>query len=528
MGQSEEGKVREAATSLEQEGTGPAGEDARQGGSEEAVSTESAPESLTLAQQESELQFPPPQKGEVEVTITADNLQAFLTVTPPQPGGAPADRADVQLALDKAGVLFGIDEGAITKALETGARPIRLKPRPVLIATGEPPVRGQDAVITYADPLSAVGGVPVELADGSVDFFNLNVVRNVIPETVLATKTPPSPGTPGTGVTGEPLRAEDGLDMPWKAGDGARLSDDGMQILAAIDGHAWVNEREMVFAVSPVFEVRADVGPETGSIDFNGTVIVRGSILGGYYVKATQDLEVQGGIDGGSAEIGGNITVRYGIQGAGRGKIVSAGNVTCRFMENAHVQAKGDITVTDGILHSIISAGGKITAPGRKGLIVGGQVRAKEQIVARVVGSSLATPTEVEVGTDPAFKDKVQKVTKALQETEESIKKTYQVINLLKDMETNRPAEFSPTRRDTLVKAAHSLRRLVEQQEALKAEKAGLEADAQLAINGTIKVSDVVFPGVRVTIWNSTFLVADTLRGGNFYFSTEEGHVKVG
>ncbi|HYG58267.1 MAG TPA: FapA family protein, partial [Symbiobacteriaceae bacterium] len=297
----------------------------------------------------------PPQAldGRVTARISPDGMEASLTVVPPRSGGQAATVSQAMTALARAGVSAGIDSQAVEELIRAAstATPYEGSARSAVVARGTPATRGQDAVISYHDLLQMPSGYPQQKADGSVDHFQLNLVRNVSQGTVLATRKPATKGVPGTNVMGAQVPCQDGREQPLRVGKGCRVSDDGLSVVAETEGHAVLGYDGRI-NVSPIFEIRGDVDTSTGNIDFVGTVVILGSVHQGFVVRAGQNVEVHGGIDGGTVEAGGDITARYGIQGGSRGRVVAGGRIQCRFVENADVRCHRDLLVSDGILHS--------------------------------------------------------------------------------------------------------------------------------------------------------------------------------
>ena len=129
-----------------------------------------------------------------------------------------------------------------------------------------------------------------------------------------------------------------------------------------------INGKINVYAI---YEVLGDVDNSTVNIDFIGNVIIKGNVLTGFKVKAGGYIEVRGVVEGAKLVAQGDVVLKKGIQGMGKGIIETQGNVIARFIENSTVTAKGNIT-TETILHSAINCGGKVEVGGRKGLIAGG------------------------------------------------------------------------------------------------------------------------------------------------------------
>lgn len=469
-----------------------------------------------------------PVPGKVAVRITADGMEATLTVAPPRNGGPAVTLAQALQELAKAGISYGIETNAVEGAVKESERFLPHEPgkRPVSVARGKAPERGRDAVVTYDELLQTPSGYPLLKADGKVDYFQLHLVRNVAPGHLLATRQPATKGIAGTNVYGVTVPALDGKEIPLKAGKGCRLSEDGLSVVADIAGHAVLSPDGKI-TVSPIFEVRGDVDTSTGNIDFVGTVVVRGNVNHGFTVRAEQGVEIHGGVDGGTVECGGDVTIAYGVQGAGRGRVVCGGQVKCRFMENADVRAYRDVIVSDGILHSRVRSGGKVMVTGRRGSIIGGQVKAKEEVSARILGSNLATATEVEVGIAPETRDELETVRRSLVEAEDGLRKSLQAVQLLRDLEAKHPAEFSAQKREMLMRSVRSQYHFQAQRDQLSARKAQLEDELQISFQGRVRAFDMAYPGVKVMIGNESYVVIDVLQHVCFYLS-EQHEVMIG
>jgi uncharacterized protein len=458
-----------------------------------------------------------PPDGKVVVRISADGMEAHMSVTPPRYGGQPVNLPQALAALSKAGVSYGIDSEAVDELLRSDASVVEGAPA-ALVARGKPPVRGQDAVLTYHELLQTPSGYPLLKADGTVDHFQLNLVRNVAQGTVLVTRTPATKGIPGVNVLGAPVPCPDGKEAPLRPGKGARLSEDGLTVSAETEGHAVLSPDGRV-TVSPIFEIRGDVDTSTGNIDFVGTVVVMGSVSHGFVVRAGQNVEIHGGIDGGTVEAGGDVIVRYGIQGGSKGRVVAGGKIQCRFIENGDIRCHRDLSVSDGILHSRVRCGGKVSLLGRRGSIIGGQIKAKDEVSTRVLGSSLLTTTDVEVGISPETRDELEVVRRSLKEAEEGLRKAQQAVQLLREMEARNPLEFDAARRSMLMKALRSQYHFQGQRDQLTIRKATLEEEVQMTHFGRVRAYDTAYPGVRITIGTETYVVIDSLQHVSFYLS---------
>ena len=146
-----------------------------------------------------------------------------------------------------------------------------------------------------------------------------------------------------------------------------------------------------------------NVGPATGNITSEGSVVVNGNVQAGFSVTAQENVQVKGVVEGAVIQAGGDIVIERGMNGMGRGKLLAGGRVIAKFVENAVIEA-GSYVEADSLMHSKVSAKTEVTVDGRKGFIAGGIVRATVKVSCKTLGSELGADTVVEVGVNPEQK----------------------------------------------------------------------------------------------------------------------------
>jgi len=436
------------------------------------------------------------------VSIAPGAMEATLLVTQPE-GGLPFSPELLEqalAALQRSGVTQGLDQAAVEEA-------VRFPGTPVVVAQGQAPEKGDDSRLEWhVDPRPT--GLPLIMENERVDFHSLNLVQNVAKDQILVTKIPATRGTPGVNVEGRALEPTAGRDMPLPGGQNVYADPEGMRLFASVAGHVVIHGNRV--SVLPVFEIKGNVDYSTGDVHFVGTVVVRGNVTSGFTVEAEEDIEVHGYVDAGFLQAGGNIHVRSGIQGAGRGSVKAAGNISARYVENAVVEAGGDVLVSDAIMHSRVSAGGKVAVTGNRGLIVGGTVRADQEVSAAVIGANLATATEVEVGANPALRDELRSTQAALVQTEQSLERATSATRMLKELE-QRGEPLPVEKKEALLKLVRSTYHLMGERETLTQRLLKLEEELEARKNGRVRVTDTIHPGVKVTIGRSSYFVYDPL-----------------
>jgi uncharacterized protein (DUF342 family) len=441
------------------------------------------------------------------VDVSSDQLSAYLELTTsPEPDPTPPTIEDALASLADASVTFGIDRAHVASALATPGRP-------VLVALGRLAHNGKDGSVEYAPNLLAVGGRPIVADDGKVNLFALNLVHNVESGALLATCTLPTAGEPGVTVLGNLVPARPGRAAAVQAGPGTRLEDDGQHVVAATAGHAAL-VGDLV-TVAPIFHIRGDVGPATGNIDFVGSVSVAGTVNAGYHLRAAGDVEIQGGVSAAVVEAGGNVSIRYGIQGHnGHGRVVAAGVVRAKFIEFADVRAGGSVYASDGIMRSTVESGGKVEVLGHHGSIVGGRILAREGVTARDLGSPHAVLTEIVVGNDPTLVAEAQQARVQASSIVHKLEEIQHRVMLLQHQDRQRPP--SPLVRQELDQCHLVFRSLLDQRARLALRQQELTTLLQSLGNAWVVAQGTCHPDVRITICTSTHLVRTAWTGVRF------------
>lgn len=440
------------------------------------------------------------------VQVSQGNLEASLRI-PPQPDGAtPLTLADAYALLAAAGVCHGIDPVCVERALRNPGLTFD-------VARASPPIHGANGRLECTASLLATSGRPHLDEFGQVQLFDLDLVRNVEADAVLATLVAATPGVPGINVRGQAIPSVAGRPARLRAGAGALLTEDGASVVARVAGHATLTGDTV--SVSPVFTVRGDVGPATGHIDFIGSVTVYGSVRSGFRVRAGSDVEVQGSIEGGDVQAGGNVSVRYGIQGHGtHGRVTAGGSVRAKFVEYAEVHAEHAVFASDGIVQSTVEAGTTVEVIGRHGAILGGRVLARESIVVRDLGSAHGVRTEVIAGVAPDLLVDAR----AIRARQTEIARTAAGVQerLAFFQEKQRFSVLSPVARDALVQLHEAYRALLDERTSNQARLTEIVETLHALHGATIDVSGTCHPEVVITIGTSSHTAAEPARSVRF------------
>lgn len=446
----------------------------------------------------------------ITITVSKDKMTAALRIEMQ----ADSKKPTINMIMDKIneiGIVFGIQEQAIKQAIQYGANDI-------VIAKGKAPVNGENAsIIKKID--AAKQGQPENLENGKVDFKNLNLFIVVKEGELLAERIPPTPGIPGMDILGGVVAAKPGKTMMLPAGKNTKIVDEH-KVVATTDGQVLVTGNKM--SVTPTIEIKNDVDLSTGNIEFNGSVIVRGSVQAGFMIKAEGDVDVFGSISGGTVEAR-NITVKAGIQGMQRGYIKAREDIRSSFAENARIIAGHDIFISEAVLHSNLSAGKRIIVQGRRGVIAGGSAVAGEEILTKFAGTQMDTSTKLEVGINPMLRDEYQEARKALTKAQVTLDQAQKALNVLK---ATNPEQLSPTKKELLLRLTKSQFPLAGDVKKYKDRVLEIEAAFEELKAGKIKISDTAYPGVKIVVGSVIKHIRSTVQHSTFY--EEDGEIKTG
>ena len=108
--------------------------------------------------------------------------------------------------------------------------------------------------------------------------------------------------------------------------------------------------------------------------------------------------------------------------------------MVAKFIENARIEVEENVLVSDGIIHSFVDANKRILCQGKRASIVGGRLRAANEIHGKTLGSVAGTETILEVGIDPKRKEKLSQALGRKDELEKSLEELVRNISTLENL----------------------------------------------------------------------------------------------
>ncbi len=453
--------------------------------------------------------------GKFEIRVDHESVTALLTLSLPQ-GGQPVQLDDIYKEAAHKGVGLQLNLDAIHHALQNGAAD-------VVIAQGKPPEHGINGKIQNLIPTSGNRSPKLD-ASGLADFRDFGEIIVVREGDVLMRRSPPTQGEPGIALSGKPIAARPGKEVPFaKKIKGAAIDPaDSNQLIATLSGFPVFFQGDL--AVEPVYKVK-NVDLHSGNINFDGTVVVSNDVHAGMTIKASGDIHVGGTIEGALLEAGGNIVVKGGIiavqeQGNDFTPLVkSSGSCTARFIQNARVVAGQGIFVNEFTMQSDLTAGHQVIVGkkgGNKGYIIGGTTRATMLIMAQYLGAETGVKTCLATGPEPQLYDQLKGVTREREEAEHKLADIQRLLTLASE----HPERLPP---DALNAAEATQVALTETLLSLKENEQDLQTRLDLMNTSRIVAEKNVYAGVEIQIGSKLMkMTADHTSG---YFHLKEGEL---
>ena len=396
---------------------------------------------------------------------------------------------ELRAVLKENGIVSGIREKTL-EMLVQGKRNYE----ETLIAAGTAAKDGRDGYFEYHfNPHPPTK--PIILPDGSVDYNVLGKIELVTEGQLLATYHSALPAVTGVDVLGNTIEAYEGKELPPLQCKRCSPDETGSQYYADSEGNVTVQERRLT--VTPVYVIKDNLDANTGDVDYHGDVLVQGNVYAGVTVKTTGNITINGHVETASLFAGKDVILKNGMQGSGNGVIHAGGNVMARFLEQTQVFAGNEINV-GALLNCEVEAGRDVIISGNRGTIIGGTVKAVEQIISASIGNRAAVTTQLIIGLEREFKH----------EMEEIDRKTEKYQNIIADAARDEERitdqlKTQPSAPELIQQKAEQTRKKINYQLKLKEtvmERERLIDITQRSAEGKIAVSGIANVGCAIVI----------------------------
>lgn len=390
-------------------------------------------------------------------------------------------------------IVYGIKEDALQELAQG-----KLNYEEVFVAQGTAKKDGRDGYFEYHfNPQPETR--PIILPDGSVDYNVLGKMELVTKGQLLVTYHTVWPAVVGRDVQGNIMEAYEGKELPPLQCKRCEPDESGCKYYASTEGNVTLEGK--CLTVTPIYAIEGNLDAATGDVDFHGDVFVQGNVFAGVTLKTTGTITINGHVETAHLFAGKDVILKNGMQGSGNGVIRAGRNVMARFLEQTQVYAGNEVN-TGAILNCEVESGQSVVIAGNRGTIIGGSVTAVEQITAASIGNRAGVTTQLVIGLDCEFKEKMGEIDRLTDEYEENMKDAENALDRIAYQLKTQPA--TP---DLNQQKAEQMRRKINYQLKLKEISAKREqlidinrrsADGKIVVNGTSNVGCVIIiNGVR-------------------------------
>ncbi len=450
--------------------------------------------------------------------VSKDKMSLFLKFAPTRGFGNFPKHEDIEkLAIDK-GFNCPLDKTVIENTIKN-----KICNTLLLIGKGSAPQDGVDTHIEWKIERLANEKIVYYRPDGSVDFKKIYLISNVREKQVIGVICSATEGVHGYDVYGTPIKARPGRSKSIALGKSVAFSEDGKSVISLIDGQIkFVNGVVNVF---PVFEVYGDVNYNVGNIEFAGSVTVKGTVLDGFSVKAGGNIYVENAVSEATLEAEGDIYLPHGFVGKNKGYLKAGKNVIIKFAEGGKIEAQGKVVVELAIIHSTVTAGEKIEVSGKRGQIIGGELTAGDEIIAKSIGAPMGVLTKLNLGFDTIVMEQLQRINAEIYSTEKEMEKINQAYNFL-NLSRVRGEKKIEGNIDEMIERVKTTQAMLDTKwDYLKSEKEKTLKELAAGRRGEVRGIDVIYSGVLLNIKNVNYYVKSDTKASTLHL--EDGEVRI-
>ena len=353
----------------------------------------------------------------VMLEINASGMAAFIRKTGKFKDTVTAAKIIEQL--EDNGIVYGLVESPeVEKFIDSSG----FRVNSFQVARGTDPKPGKDARIEYFFETDHLKAGDID-EDGNIDFKDRGPIPWVKKGSLLAKKFPMAEAGEGRNILDQVILSPAVSDISLKYGKGVICSSDGLELYAEISGTPTL-DRSNKIQVSRVFTAPNDVNFETGHIDYDGEIVIKGTLKAGF--KAIGHVIRVGTVDGGEIRATGDVTVLNGMIG---GTVYARGNVSIKFVQNSTIYCLGNLTVDKEILDSRIVTSGAVII--KNGEIISSDITCNKGLFTQHLGTEKSVPNTVTFGVDTFTTRELKNIQDRIEHTMDEQELIFEKLNSL-------------------------------------------------------------------------------------------------
>lgn len=356
-------------------------------------------------------------RATIEVIISDDKMSAKIIMFPPKKGGGFLTSNEIVNILNSKGIIYGINFTIIEDIVKNNKFKEEIE-----VARGLPPKLGKPSNIKYYFDINSGKPFLVDQYD-RINYKELNFVQNKKKGDILAELIEPISGEPGFNIFGEKIEPPPIEKRDLLAGENTIISSDNQKIIAAIDGNVKIKDGKII--IQPLLELD-NVDYSTGNIDFDGDVIVKGTVFDGFSIKANGIIQIGLPVGKCLLKSSGDILLKGGMNGGGEIEIETNSDIYARYLEGVNIKFCKSLFIEEAIMNCTGNIENDLILTGKRGEILGGNLVIGGNVRCKKIGNSFGVKTILKIGIDP-------KIILRLSDIEDKIKEKRDLLKVVND-----------------------------------------------------------------------------------------------
>lgn len=430
----------------------------------------------------------PISKKFITVDVADDRMSATITLADPEEEKYTAPELIGQLRLNK--VVVGLKTEEIMRMVNE-----KVYNTPVVVAEGKPLVPAQEGYYEFFFDTSD-HKKPEIREDGTTDYSAVGRLENVKEGQLIARYHPAVQGKNGFDIMGHEMVAKIAKEQPVLRGQHIERNDETNEYFAKMTG--MISKKEYNIEILDVYEINEDVTLIRKTVEFYGDLIINGDVENGVLIRAGRNIVINGTVGAATINAGGDIILKRGITGAGRGKVSARGNVFSDFIEHAKVEAGQDV-YANSIINSEILTNGNVIVSGKQGYIIGGNTHGLRGIVANAAGSQSEVRTVLHAGFQ---KEDYTRFLQLEQKEKRIAASLEQIIDDLTSMLKARAkaGTVNKAQRENILAINRRRDSMQEELKSIRSDKEDISRKMSMGVNASIIIRGDVYRNVLISI----------------------------
>jgi uncharacterized protein (DUF342 family) len=459
------------------------------------------------------LALEPHRDASAEINISPDQLKLVIDFTPAEFGEAINYEELYNSLLEMALPESNINQDKLKKLITSEVATSEI------IAQGLQPVHGDDAyfeVLFHGD--SEKG--PELAEDGKVDHYETHDYVTVNENTPLMRLHPATKGSPGMTIFDEVIQPEPGNELKFNLNPTVHIdSNDSNLLVASKSGHPIVTDNSVIIDETLTLD---EASLETGNVHFDGSVLIKGEVKPNVVIEASGDIHVKGLVESARLIAGKNITIEAGVVSSHlfedddheefefSCKIKAGHDINIRYCNSIYAEAGGSIYIQNYSMHSCLKAHENIIAgiDNGKGVLLGGEIHAEQQIEANIVGSDAYVRTNLYCVNSKLNKRQCLKSENRLNRIKQEVTMLSDVLERIKSSGT--PSSVGELTLEKAKRIHQEIRALKAEYKQEKSTLAELKGQVQNASVQKIQINKKIFPNTLIFVANAQTKTAHT------------------